>query len=195
MENEVQRREIVAEIERLDKAFEAALPPLLKAEEAAKAKAEKANDALQAARKASAEAQLAHANLASPHAHRKMQLEAELQRTASPLIDEAVKVLRALYNSVGNTPIADALLHPDRQGDGTPRPEDTQALRDAVDRRDAHMARIKEAILEAQALTLEALSDEELAQKLEELRRQVAEPHQDAAGASAVAGCNSTPSS
>lgn len=185
MENEVQRREIVAKIEKLDADFEAALPPLLKAEEAAKAKVEKAEEALRAARDVWGEAQLAHANLAGPHAYRKMQLEAELQRTASPLIDEAVKVLRALHDSVGNTPIPDALLHPERQGDGTPRPEDTGALREAVDQRDAHMARIKEAILEAQGLALEAVSDEELAQKLEELRRQVAEPHQDAAGASA----------
>ena len=168
------RVEQAAEVVRLRAEWLRKAEPAIKVENAAKAKAVKANDALQAARKAWGEAQLAHASIASYHDYRIGKLERELQATASPLIAEMVTTLRAMHDEIGSRPIQASLEARmlGSRGQAGPMPEDIEKMRVEVAERDAHLERIRDSIPVVQALALEALSDEELRSRLAAIKEE-----------------------
>ena len=178
------RRELVTELQRLQAEQLAALVPLLKAEEQAKAKLDKAADALQAAHDAYMGAMSAHMGCSNHYGHKLAKLERDLLASAPPEISAFVAEMRALAERIGKAPLADAAgreLQPIdyRRCSIAERTQQEQALRDADSRRQNRLGCIRQAIAAADALKLRALDAATLTDRLDVLRRSTEEVHNE----------------
>jgi len=173
-EIQARRVKLADELQELRAGYETALEPLLVADKEAQAKVEEAYQVFQQARKAQGETMIACAGCSSNFEWRRLQIERDLQASASPLIDEFITRLRALHEKVGLTPIP--TINPPMQGSVGqfgPSPEDVQRIGREVAQRKDRMQRILDCISVVAGLKLEPLTEEELTKKLDTIRRLV----------------------
>lgn len=159
------RKELAAEIKRLTAELEAKLPALQDAEAKALAAVERAREKLRAVQEAHGQAVNARTHLCNSHDMRRTQLESELYQTAPPAIAQFRGQMQDLWDSLRRghfqvtEPRQDALGRT-IAADG-PNPYEQQAKR---------MRAVQQAMREAEGLMLQALSEDELAERLEALR-------------------------
>lgn len=166
------RQELAGEIERLTAEEEQALPSLLEAEQKALAAVERAREKLKAAQEAHGQAVAARTHLCNSHQMRRTQLESELYTTAPPAIAAFRGWLQDLWDGLRRSRFQVTEPRRDVMGnviaDDGPNPYQQQAER---------LARVRDAQRAAEGLMLQALTEEELAERLADLRRSVgAEP-------------------
>jgi len=159
------RRELAAEVERLTVELEAALPALQNAEQKALATVERAREKLRAAQEAHGQAVAAQAHAINSHDMRRTRLESELYTTAPPAIGQFRGWLQDLFDSLRRQRFYEA--GEKRDALGNPIAHDGPT---AYEMQAKRMAAVQGAMRQAEALMLEALSEDELAEKLEALR-------------------------
>jgi len=162
------RKELVKQLQRLEAAHLKELAPLQKAEDDAQAQIKEAQDALQAARVALGEAQMAKAGLSNAYNRARAALEHKLLSSAPKEIDEFISRMRILLEKI-SLPGPD-FRYPDPRDSIEERRAYDQALRDRAAVREIKIKHIQKAIQDAGSLRLEALRDIDLEKRLDALR-------------------------
>jgi len=158
------REVLVAEITDLRTSLMAALPALIAVEKDTLAQVEACETALQEARLAHGEAEIARVDLTYSYGNRIGRLERELRATASALIDQTIKILHNELTLIGCS-------DPNYKESGFHSEGELQRLEDTKLRETDQQSRIQQAITIAKSYRLLALTGPELTEKLNALRR------------------------